>query len=80
MLTTEEALSGASEAGIPGAFLVDLFPILKYVPSWFWGAGFKKFKKAARWRKAINAMADKPFRHVQEQLVQVHFLRAHELL
>ena len=68
---------GIAQAGIPGAFLVDLLPILKYVPSWFPGAGFQK--KAARWRKAINTMAERPFRHVQEQLVQVHFLRAHEL-
>ena len=74
----EEAVKGAVEAGIPGAFLVDLFPILKYVPSWFPGAGFQK--KAARVREAINTMAEKPFRHVQEQLVQIHFLRGHELL
>jgi hypothetical protein len=67
----EEALSGVAKAGIPGAFWVDLFPILKYVPSWFPGAGFQK--KAAHWREAINAMAEKPFRHVQEQLVQVYF-------
>ena len=67
----EEALSGVAEAAIPGAFWVDLFPILKYVPSWFPGAGFQK--KAVRWREVTNAMADKPFRHVQEQLVQVHF-------
>ena len=67
----EEALNGLSKAGIPGAFWVDLFPMLKYVPSWFPGAGFKK--KAARWKEAINAMAEKPFRHVQEQLVQVYF-------
>ena len=63
----EEALEGIAEAGIPGAFLVDMFPILKYVPSWFPGAGFQK--KAARWREAINTMAEKPFLHVQEQLV-----------
>ena len=63
----EEALDGLSQAAIPGAFLVDLIPILKYVPSWFPGAGFQK--KAARWKKAVNAMADKPFRHVKEQLV-----------
>ena len=31
----EVALDGISEAGIPGAFWVDLLPILKYVPSWF---------------------------------------------
>ena len=63
------ALDGALEAALPGAFLVDTFPILKYVPSWFPGAGFQK--KAARWRQAVNAMAEKPFRHVQEQLVQI---------
>ena len=70
----EEVLNGLAEAGIPGAFLVDMVPILKYVPSWFPGAGFQK--KAARWREALNTMAEKPFRHVQEQLVQVQFLRS----
>ena len=68
---TEEALKGVAEAATPGAFWVDFFPILKYVPSWFPGAGFQK--KAARWREATNTMAEKPFRYVQEQLVQVHF-------
>jgi hypothetical protein len=67
----ERALNGIAEAGIPGTFLVDLFPILKYVPSWFPGASFQK--KAAGWRELLNKMAEKPFRHVQEQLVQVHF-------
>jgi hypothetical protein len=71
ILIAEEALEGMSAAGIPGAFWVDLLPILKYVPSWFPGASFKK--KAARWRKAKDIMAERPFRHVQEQLVQVHF-------
>ena len=74
----EEALKGIAEAGIPGAFWVDFIPILKYVPSWFPGAGFQR--KAACWREAVNTMVEKPFRHVQEQLVQVHFLRAHEFL
>ena len=72
----EEVLNGLAEAGIPGAFLVDMVPILKYVPSWFPGASFQK--KAARWREALNTMAEKPFRHVQEQLVQVQFLRSHQ--
>jgi hypothetical protein len=68
----EEVLNGLAQAGVPGTFLVDLVPILKYVPSWFPGAGFQK--KAARWRKANNIMAEKPFCHVKEQLVlQVHF-------
>ena len=76
----EEVLAGASEAGVPGAFWVDFFPILKFVPSWFPGAGFQK--KAARWKEATNIMAEKPFRHVQEQLVQIlsFFFLASELL
>ena len=63
----EVAMNGAAEAGIPGAFWVDLFPILKYVPSWFPGAGFQR--KAAYWRDATNTMAEKPFHHVKDQLV-----------
>ena len=67
----EMVFTGAVEAAIPGAFLVDSIPILKYVPSWFPGAGFQK--KAALVREAAKIMTDKPFRHVQEQLVQVNF-------
>jgi hypothetical protein len=78
ILIAEEAFDGVAEAAVPGAFLVDSFPILKYVPSWFPGAGFQK--KAARWKEAINTMVEKPFRHVQEQLVQVPFFRVHKIL
>jgi hypothetical protein len=31
----EEVMNTASVISIPGAFLVDLFPILAYVPRWF---------------------------------------------
>ena len=65
----EEAVSGSAEAGIPGAFWVDFLPILKYIPSWFPGAGFQK--KAARWREVISTMANKPFCHVKDHLVQL---------
>ena len=40
ILVAQEAFSGVSEATVPGAFLVDFLPILKYTPSWFPGAGF----------------------------------------
>ena len=63
----EEVVSGSKEAAIPGAFWVDLFPILEYVPSWFPGAGFQK--KAAYWRNLNKILVEKPFRYVQEQLV-----------
>ena len=67
----EEVIRGGSEAAIPGAFWVDLLPILAYVPSWFPGAGFQR--KAAHWRKLNTVMIEKPFHLVQEQLVREHF-------
>ena len=63
----EEALHGLNQAATPGAFWVDLFPILKYVPSWFPGAGFQR--KAAYWREINATMVEKPFCYVKEQLV-----------
>jgi len=67
----EEALNGIVEAGIPGAFLVDLLPILKYVPAWFPGAGFKR--KALYWSKVNTEVVEKPFQFVAEQVVTPPF-------
>ena len=64
----EEALNGLNQAAILGTFWVDLFPLLKYVPSWFPGAGFQK--KAAHWREVNATLAEKPFRYVEEQMVR----------
>ncbi|KAI0318125.1 cytochrome P450, partial [Amylostereum chailletii] len=38
----EEAMHVMVKAGRPGAHLVDVLPILKYVPEWFPGAQFKR--------------------------------------
>ena len=65
----KEAIGGIAEAGVPGAFLVDLLPVLKYVPSWFPGAGFKR--KAARWRASICEMLERPYRTVKRDLVSI---------
>ena len=67
----EEVMNAGNEASTPGAFWVNFFPILAYVPSWLPGAGFQK--KAAEWRILAETMVEKPFRHVQEQLVGEHF-------
>ncbi|KAJ3782487.1 cytochrome P450 [Lentinula aff. detonsa] len=58
----ETALDGMAKAANPGAFLVDIFPILKYVPSWIPGADFQR--KAAFWRKSVLEMRDAPFETV----------------
>ncbi|RXW11770.1 hypothetical protein EST38_g14085, partial [Candolleomyces aberdarensis] len=45
----EKLVLEVSEASIPGRFIVNYFPLLRYVPSWFPGAGFKKhFKDIAQ--------------------------------
>ena len=52
----------------PGAFLVDVFPILKHVPAWFPGAGWKRTGEI--FKQTLHDMADVPFRFVQEQMVR----------
>ncbi|KAF8883970.1 cytochrome P450 [Infundibulicybe gibba] len=59
------SVAGFAEAGVPGAFLVDFIPILKYVPEWMPDAGFKR--KAARWRDVNYRMAEVPWRLVESQ-------------
>lgn len=38
----------AQTIAIPGNFLVEAFPLLRYLPSWFPGGGFKKWAKHAK--------------------------------
>ncbi|KAF8490208.1 cytochrome P450 [Gautieria morchelliformis] len=62
----EKAMFHLSVAGNPGAFLVDVLPILKYVPEWFPGAGFRK--SARLWRQDITEMNVAPFEAVKKAL------------
>jgi len=47
--------------------LVDFFPILKYVPVWAPGAGFKRHALATR--KKVQQMYESPFQTVREKMV-----------
>ncbi|KAJ6582748.1 cytochrome P450 [Mycena sp. CBHHK59/15] len=62
----EEAIHTLSVANIPRKYLVDEFPILKHVPNWFPGAGFKR--QAAEWRKLARAMMETPFAETKRQM------------
>ncbi|KAF8877180.1 cytochrome P450 [Infundibulicybe gibba] len=53
-------------AGVPGAFLVDSLPILKYVPEYFPGAGFKT--KAREWGNWGVKMLNVPFDAAEEAI------------
>ena len=65
--TAEEAMEAVAELLIPGAFLVDIIPILKYVPEWFPGAKFQS--KAAVMRKHAARMRNTTFEATEELLV-----------
>ncbi|KAJ7032293.1 cytochrome P450 [Mycena alexandri] len=62
----ERAVQSAAEASIPGRFMVDAFPLMKYIPEWFPGAKFKR--KAKQWRKFAQDLQDVPFAEVQRQV------------
>jgi hypothetical protein len=53
----------------PGAFYVDVLPILQYAPSWFPGAIYKR--SLPIWRKWIRNLLDEPVRVVKEELVHI---------
>ncbi|KAF9560814.1 cytochrome P450 [Agrocybe pediades] len=50
-----------------GHYLVDFLPLLKHVPSWFPGAGFKR--KAKEWAANAHALRDIPFNNVKQSIV-----------
>ena len=67
----EEAVAVNAELMIPGAFLVDIIPILKYVPEWFPGANFQR--KAALMRKYAAMIRNTTFAATEELMVYNEF-------
>ncbi|KAJ7697457.1 cytochrome P450 [Mycena rosella] len=63
---SEEVMSGLSVAAVPGRFLVDTIPALKYVPSWVPGAGFKRLAK--QWKKLGRDFIDVPFAEAKRNI------------
>ncbi|KAJ7251396.1 cytochrome P450 [Mycena rebaudengoi] len=59
MKNAEAVAAALLEASVPGRYLVDSLPILKYVPDWFFGAGFKR--EAKYWKCRTEDMVRLPF-------------------
>ncbi|KAF8514691.1 cytochrome P450 [Hysterangium stoloniferum] len=62
----EAAMAIIARVAQPEAFLVDVLPILKYIPEWMPGAGFQKEAKAGR--KMILDTTEVPFKAVKDML------------
>ncbi|KAM5539726.1 hypothetical protein V8D89_006539, partial [Ganoderma adspersum] len=54
-----EGVKIMSQALVPGRYLVESFPILRHIPSWFPGARFQR--EAAIWRHTWGLMRNKAF-------------------
>ncbi|KAJ7251370.1 cytochrome P450 [Mycena rebaudengoi] len=67
METAEAAIDALAQAAVPGRYLVDVIPVLKYVPAWFIGAGFKR--QAREWKKLTDKMAQLPFQTAKRLVV-----------
>ncbi|PFH48298.1 hypothetical protein AMATHDRAFT_65777 [Amanita thiersii Skay4041] len=61
-----DAVIPALIACVPGSYLVDFLPILRHVPEWMPGAGFKR--KAKEWRKLAMRMLDEPYKVAKTQM------------
>ncbi|KAI0646809.1 cytochrome P450 [Trametes meyenii] len=64
--TAEDAVASIAETTNAGSYLVDVIPILKHVPEWFPGAGFKK--QARIWHTAVDKLFNDPFEVCQKRL------------
>ncbi|KAB8248624.1 cytochrome P450 [Aspergillus flavus] len=63
-----ESMENFSAVVKPGTWLVDVIPLLKYLPTWFPGAGFKR--TGYEWRKTLLATIEKPYQLVKQHMRQ----------
>ena len=63
-----KSMEGLSLQKVPGAFWVEYFPWLKYIPSWFPGARFKKI--AEHYKPVVETMINQPFDEVISAVVR----------
>ncbi|KAF4120606.1 Cytochrome P450, partial [Geosmithia morbida] len=63
-----DAMDKFSVAAVPGAFMVDMLPSLRYLPEWIPGMGFKK--TAHKWGAELTDVVEKPYVFVNHLLAQ----------
>ncbi|TFK45362.1 cytochrome P450 [Heliocybe sulcata] len=63
----DEAMEHFSEATGANAFLVDVFPILRYIPEWFPGATWKR--KARLYHATLQEMLNRPYNWAKERIM-----------
>ncbi|KAG7090446.1 hypothetical protein E1B28_009563 [Marasmius oreades] len=59
-------MNDSLQSVVPGSFLVEYVPILRYLPGWFPGTSFKG--KAVAWAVSINELKNKPWRRLKQAI------------
>ncbi|KAJ3925808.1 MAG: cytochrome P450 [Lentinula lateritia] len=67
IIAASKMYSVLNAALVPGAFFVDVFSILQYIPAWFPGASFKQ--KAKSWYGIRDATIRPPFMQVKQAMI-----------
>ncbi|KAF8964419.1 cytochrome P450 [Flammula alnicola] len=63
----ERGVLGLSQSAFPGAAVVNTLPFLRVLPSWFPGAGFKRY--ALSIKDLITQMQEVPYNYVKKNVV-----------
>ena len=66
---SEAGVAGVVEGLVPGKFLVEFLPFLRYIPPWFPGATSQRLW--AKWKAAANRLKNVPFEHSKAILVRL---------
>ncbi|GJJ11062.1 hypothetical protein Clacol_005293 [Clathrus columnatus] len=66
LVLSEDTIQKIGEAGIPGTYMVDIFPILKHIPAWFPGAGFKT--ELEQLGRQVTEMVNRPVKYAKDSL------------
>ncbi|KAF9444004.1 cytochrome P450 [Macrolepiota fuliginosa MF-IS2] len=66
VLFAEDVFTRVVAASTPGNFLVNIFPVLKHIPEWMPGAGFKR--EARDLRKEVHRFMVEPFQAAQKSM------------
>ncbi|TKW51450.1 O-methylsterigmatocystin oxidoreductase [Colletotrichum tanaceti] len=65
-----KVMDDLAKSGSPGAFLVNIFPALRFVPGWFPATGWKKIAK--RMAFDLREAVEKPYAFVENQRAEGH--------
>ena len=65
----EEAMEILGQAILPGRFLVDVFPWIRFIPEWLPGTGWKKI--AREWRQLSDRMYNTGYEWTLDQIVRI---------